>query len=157
IGMLAGAIQATTAWTAIRGRLAEADLLLACLITWAIVAFDRMRGAGEAAEGSGGARRWASSWRPARWAFFLLLGAASLVKGIGFGAVLVLAIVAAVLVGRSDGVARRRLRFPAGWVAVGAMTVTWPLVMVLRHGSGALRLWTLHVTDRLAAHPAAFA
>ena len=42
IGLLAGAVQATTAWTALRGRLAEADVLLACLITWAIVAFDRM-------------------------------------------------------------------------------------------------------------------
>ena len=43
IGVLAGAVQATTAWTVLRGRLAEADMLLACLITWAIVAFDRMR------------------------------------------------------------------------------------------------------------------
>ena len=42
IGLLAGAVQATTAWTVLRGRLAEADVLLACLITWAIVAFDRM-------------------------------------------------------------------------------------------------------------------
>ena len=42
IGLLAGAIQATTGWTVIRGRLAEADMLLACLITWTIVAFDRL-------------------------------------------------------------------------------------------------------------------
>ena len=42
IGLLAGAVQATTAWTVVRGRLAEADILLACLITWAIVAFDRI-------------------------------------------------------------------------------------------------------------------
>ena len=42
VGLLAGAAQATTAWTVIRGRLAEADILLACLVTWAIVAFDAM-------------------------------------------------------------------------------------------------------------------
>src|SRR5262249_19174516 len=42
IGLLSGAVQATTAWTALRGRLAEADVLLACLITWAIAAFDAM-------------------------------------------------------------------------------------------------------------------
>ena len=42
IGMLSGAIQATTAWTVLRGRLAEADVLLACLITWSLVAFDEM-------------------------------------------------------------------------------------------------------------------
>ena len=42
IGLLAGAIQATTAWTVMRGRLAEADVLLACVMTWTIVAFDRV-------------------------------------------------------------------------------------------------------------------
>ena len=42
IGLLAGAVQATTAWTVMRGRLAEADVLLACLVTWTIVAFDRI-------------------------------------------------------------------------------------------------------------------
>ena len=85
IGLLAGAVQATTAWTVLRGRLAEADVLLACLITWAIVAFDRMiEDDDEAGPG----------WRRARWAFFVLLGLTSLVKGIGFGAVLILAVVA---------------------------------------------------------------
>ena len=64
ISLLAGpAVQATTAWTVQRGRLAEADVLLACLITWAIAAFDRM-----AAYEDGG-RDGA-----ARWAFFVLLG-----------------------------------------------------------------------------------
>ena len=43
VGLLAGAVQATTAWTVMRGRLAEADILLACLITWTLVAFDQMR------------------------------------------------------------------------------------------------------------------
>ena len=42
ISLLAGAVQATTAWTVLRGRLAEADVLLACLITWSLVAFDQM-------------------------------------------------------------------------------------------------------------------
>ena len=32
----------------------------------------------------------------------------------------------------------------------------WPMAMVARHG-GALALWTMHVTDRLAAHPGEFA
>ena len=42
-------------------------------------------------EPGGSARRW----RRARWIFFALLGATSLVKGIGFGAVIVLSVVAA--------------------------------------------------------------
>ena len=43
IGILAAAIQITTAWTILRGRLAEADILLAFLITWTLLAFDRLR------------------------------------------------------------------------------------------------------------------
>ena len=46
--------------------------------------------------------------------------------------------------------------FPAGAIAARCV-VAWPMAMVVRHGTGALALWTMHVTDRLAAHPAAFA
>ncbi len=148
IGLLAGAIQATTAWTVMRGRLAEADILLACLITWAIVAFDRVEA------GPGGV---STRWHLGRWAFFILVGTTSLVKGIGFGAVLILAVVAAVLLWQRDGPALRRLCFPRGWALAAALAMAWPLLMVAQHGSGALALWTMHVTDRLAAHPGQFA
>ena len=151
IGVLAGAVQATTAWTVLRGRLAEADMLLACLITWAIVAFDRMR-----EEDADPATR-SAGWRRARWAFFVLLGTTSLVKGIGFGAVLILSVVAAAMIWRRDGTAMRRLRFPAGWIVATVLAAAWPIAMVVRHGIGALALWTMHVTDRLAAHPGEFA
>ena len=96
-----------------RGRLAEADVLLACLITWAIVAFDRMIADDDAT---------AAGWRRARWAFFVLLGLTSLVKGIGFGAVLILAVVAVAILWRRDGAAMRRLMFPAGAIG-GAVAV----------------------------------
>ncbi len=147
ISLLAGAVQATTAWTVLRGRLAEADVLLACLITWAIAAFDRM-----IADDDGG-----PGWRRARWAFFVLLGLTSLVKGIGFGAVLIVAVVAVAILWRRDCVAMRRLMFLAGVVTALLLSVAWPMAMVVRHGTGALALWTMHVADRLAAHPAAFA
>jgi 4-amino-4-deoxy-L-arabinose transferase-like glycosyltransferase len=150
IGLLAGAVQATTAWTVMRGRLAEADILLACLITWAIVAFDRV----EAGVSPGG-RAW--RWNFGRWAFFALLGTTALVKGIGFGAVLILAVVAAVLLWQRDRAALRWLCFPWGWALAAVVAMTWPLLMVARHGSGALALWTMHVTDRLAANPGMFA
>jgi 4-amino-4-deoxy-L-arabinose transferase-like glycosyltransferase len=149
IGLLAGAIQATTAWTVMRGRLAEADILLACLITWAIVALDRV---GDGARTGGGAR-----WHAGCWAFFALLGVTSLVKGIGFGAVLILAVVAAVLLWQRDGATVRRLCFPAGWALAAVLAMAWPLLMVASHGFGSLALWTMHVTDRLAAHPGQFA
>jgi 4-amino-4-deoxy-L-arabinose transferase-like glycosyltransferase len=148
IGLLAGAVQATTAWTVQRGRLAEADVLLACLITWAVAAFDRMG----ADEDTAGGR-----WRAARWTFFVLLGLTSLVKGIGFGAALLAAAVAVAIVWRRDRVGLRRLMFPAGAATALVLSIAWPLAMIARHGTGALELWTMHVTDRLAAHPMAFA
>ena len=43
VGLLAGLIQATTAWTILRGRLGEADLPLAALITGLMMVFDRLR------------------------------------------------------------------------------------------------------------------
>ena len=43
VGFVAGLIQATTAWTVLRGRLGEADVLLAALVVGLMVAFDRLR------------------------------------------------------------------------------------------------------------------
>ncbi len=105
-GLLAGLVQASTSWTVMRGRLAEADMLLACLVTWTMVAFDRSRGEPE------GRRPW-------RWAFFAGLGLTSLAKGIGFGAVMVGASVALVVAWDRDREALRRLRFWPGWALAG--------------------------------------
>jgi 4-amino-4-deoxy-L-arabinose transferase-like glycosyltransferase len=144
ISILSGAIQATTAWTVLRGRLAEADILLACMITWALVAFDQMLATTSAQPEESGPR-----WRLARWMFFGLLGATSLVKGIGFGAAIIVPVVAGMLLWQRDGVTFRRLCFPAGWFLALALALAWPLLMIARHGGGALALWTMHVTDRL--------
>ena len=151
VGLLAGAVQATTAWTVMRGRLAEADVLLAALVTWAIVAFDRIL-ANVAAPSVGSSGDSTKCWRLWRWAFLVLLGATALVKGIVFGAVLVLAVVAGMLLWQHDLVSLRRLRLPAGWALAAVIGLSWPLFMVARHGYGALSLWTMHVSDRLIRH-----
>jgi hypothetical protein len=148
IGLLAGAIQTTTAWTVLRGRLAEADMLLACLITWAIVAFDAVLRASTGGV-HGGPGKSATRWRLARWGFFALLGATSLVKGIGFGAVLILAVVAGGLLWQRNRIALHWLYFPAAWILVAVLTLAWPLWMVARHGSGVCALWTMHIVQRL--------
>ena len=57
VGWLAGLIQVTTLWTILRGRLAEADILLACLVTATMVAFDRLRMAEPAGRRPGAASR----------------------------------------------------------------------------------------------------
>jgi 4-amino-4-deoxy-L-arabinose transferase-like glycosyltransferase len=148
IGLLAGAIQATTAWTVIRGRLAEADILLACLITWALLSFDQFLADPAVQSGECNGNR-VQHWRGWRWAFVVLVGTTSLVKGIGFGAVLVLSVVAGVLLWRRDLISFRRLRIPSVWVLAVAIALSWPLLVIVLHGYDALSLWTMHVSDRL--------
>ena len=222
VGWLAGLVQASTFWLVVRGRLAEADVVLACLITWTIVAFDRLRtwDLGRRAEDSGGPIRGphpahfaslslreragvgvvarppgpetgSSDLHPTghaprprplplgeggeiavafrvdapsvpreapaawRWAFFAALGATALVKGLGFGAVLVGSAVATVLIWDRDRRAIRDLMSPKGWALAGVLALTWPALVAIRLPS-AVSLWALHVTDRLASHPEHF-
>ena len=89
MGIVAGAIQATTAWTVFRGRLAEADMLLACVVTWTMLAFDRLR----AQELPQASVRTSYRWSCSQLVFFGLVGLMSLIKGTGFGAALVLSVV----------------------------------------------------------------
>ena len=237
VGRLAGLIQASTSWFVMRGRLAEADIVLACLVTWIMLAFDRLRtrdaiprDSGLGTQDSGGGIRGphvafrSSSPSPReragvrgvaspvasgmgadgdrstgdaphpgplpggggggevreaavvstslrldpspasveappspawRWAFFGLLGATSLVKGLGFGAVLVGSAVATVLAWDRDRSAIRALMDPKGWALAGVLALTWPVLVALRLPA-AVSLWALHVTDRLAEHPEHF-
>jgi len=152
IGLLAAALQTTTVWTVTRGRLAEADILLACLITWAMVAFDRFCYAGTAAGGNADPDPGTKRWKAARWAFFALLGLSALVKGVGFGAVLIILVVSIVLLWQRDAKSLGRCSFPAGWALAGVLALAWPLVVVMRNGAGAIALWTSHFTDRLVVH-----
>ncbi|QEH39170.1 Undecaprenyl phosphate-alpha-4-amino-4-deoxy-L-arabinose arabinosyl transferase [Aquisphaera giovannonii] len=147
VGLLAGSIQATTAWTVLRARLAEADLLLAALVTWSLLAFDGMRdgdGSGEEIEGGGNLSRL----RDWRLAFFGFLAMTALVKGPGFGAALVLSAAAGVLAWDRDRRAAGRLRSRPGWIVAAAVAAAWPLAMVARHGPGVAWLWILHVAGR---------
>ncbi len=197
VGWLAGLVQASTFWLVVRGRLAEADILLACLVTWTMVAFDRLRHqsgrtgdwgprtrgphrvralALVAVGGGAEAVSWPatlpapvesaglrvdpvvvpaaapSAWR---WAFFLALGATALVKGLGFGAVLVLSAVLATLIWDRDRATFRALIHPKGWALAGVVALTWPVLVAARLPS-ALSLWALHVTDRMASRPEVF-
>jgi 4-amino-4-deoxy-L-arabinose transferase-like glycosyltransferase len=148
-GLLAGAIQATTAWTVLRGRLAEADMLLACLITWTLLAFDRLRALPGVMSVDRSDHVDPSAWYRWRWVFFLLLSLMSLVKGTGFGAVLVLAVVGNVLLWDRDAATCKRLGFAAGWLVVLLGSVSWPVAMVVKYGWKVVGLWFMHVTERI--------
>ena len=149
IGILAAAVQTTTAWTILRGRLAEADILLACLITWTLLAFDRLRASPVPDDQDRAPSRRLDRWQSWRWAFFGLLGTTSLVKGTGFGAALVLSVAAVVLLWDRDRATSHRLFFPAGWILVAILTLAWPLAMIVEHGFKVVGLWALHVTQRV--------
>lgn len=167
VGMLAGLVQVTTVWTVMRGRLAEGDILLACLLTWTLDAFDRLRWKinnlttiPQEAQGLTAGARIRScadlSLSASRWIFFTLLGLTALAKGIGFGAVLVLATVTVTLAWSQDWVTFRALVFPVGWLLTLLLALAWPFLVWLRYPT-VWELWTLHVTDRLAARPTHFA
>ncbi len=149
IGILAGAIQVTTAWTVLRGRLAEADMLLACLFVWTLLAFDRLRNHARSHGMSEQEHAAARAWQRWRWAFFSLLSATTLVKGTGFGAVLTLSVVGCVLLWDRDRPTWRRLAFPAGWIMVAFVTLSWPLAMIAAHGFKVTNLWLLHISERV--------
>ena len=145
VGLFAGLIQASTAWLVTRGRLAEVDVTLAAIVTWAMVAFDAIRS--EEADGDRPVRRWP---------FFALLGLSALAKGVGFGGALILATVAAVLLWDGDRRTARRLLWPPGLILAATIGLAWPL-MILRRYPAALGLCTSHVADRLGAAPGPFA
>jgi 4-amino-4-deoxy-L-arabinose transferase-like glycosyltransferase len=154
VGLLAGLVQATTAWTIARGRLAESDMILACLVTWTLLAFDRVRAEAEA-EAEAEERRW-RRWRRAFW---VGLGLTALVKGLGFGAALVGVTVASVLAWDRDRPSLRRLSAPGSlgdWAWAGLLALAWPVLVLLRHPS-ALGFWTWHLAGRLAERPEHFA
>ena len=88
-------------------------------------------------------------WQSWRWAFFGLLGTTSLVKGTGFGAALVLSVVAWCCSGTVIEPLAAAL-FPAGWILVAVLTLTWPLAMIMEHGFKVIELWMLHVTQRIS-------
>jgi 4-amino-4-deoxy-L-arabinose transferase-like glycosyltransferase len=154
-GLLAGLVQATTAWTVLRGRLAEADMILACLITWTLLAFDRLRAEteGEPEPLTLPAHRRIRFWRRL---FFVGLGLTALIKGIGFGAILVGITVVLVLAWDRDGRTLRRLLSPCDWLLASLLALTWPVLVLLRHPA-ALGFWTWHLAGRLAERPEHFA
>lgn len=142
IGRLAGLLQATTVWTLMRGRLAEPDIVLAALVAGALGAFARVR---ERPPGRG-----------ADLAFFALLGASGLVKGVGFGPALISMTVAAVLAWDRDVATLRRLLWAPGLALALLLALGWPLAVLTRHPE-ALGVWVLHVAERLGGPSRTFA
>jgi 4-amino-4-deoxy-L-arabinose transferase-like glycosyltransferase len=143
IGTLAAAVCLTTFWLIQRGRLADADIQLTAILAGTFWAFDGMR--------SDPARQ--KAWRVA---FFALLGAASLAKGIGFGAALASVSIAALLLWDRDVASIRALAWPVGWLIAIVISLAWPLAVLARFPE-AIDLWNQHLIRRIADRSVAFA
>ncbi len=148
VGVLAGCVQTTTIWYIVRSRLAEADILLVAILTGIVFFFNRFRFFID--------KENIQKATFYQYCFYILLGLSSLVKGIGFGAALVLPVVAVVLFWDRDMKSTKKLILnPAGWILFLSIGFWWPVVVYLRYPK-ALQLWTLHIVDRLASKPTEF-
>ena len=161
IGLLTGCVQSTSLWLILRGRLAEVDILLACLVTWAIVAFDMIRSSRSVDINfdlytCSTYRNTNPRSERVRWLFFILLGSTALAKGVGFGAALLVATVATTVLWDRDRASGRALLFLPGVALAGLVALAWPLTIIARYPA-ALQLWTTHITDRLSVRSGQFA
>jgi 4-amino-4-deoxy-L-arabinose transferase-like glycosyltransferase len=138
-GLLAGLIQATTLHTLTYARLAESDIFLWALVLACIWVFCQVHVEPKSN----------SQPRRARLAFFILLGATNLAKGLLFGAAIVLLPCLGFFVaGRRWRELRWFLYLPGIMIFV-LLALGWPLAVVTQYPD-ALSLWSKHLLGRLA-------
>ena len=138
-GLLAGLIQCTSWYMMTYARLAEADMLLACMVVSAIVVFIHLQGIGLSQPSS----------RPRLWAmvFWILIGLTNLCKGPLFGAVMTLTPCLAWLLWQRELRAWKRMWSPVGLGLGFFIAVAWPLLVIMKEPS-ALDLWLSHTVGR---------
>ena len=142
IGLLAGLVQCTTVYMVTYSRLSEENMPLALLVTGAISVFVRL-------QGIGGEQL---SERGTRWAavlFWSLVGLTNLLKGLLFGAAMILGPCAVWLVLRRDRVAWRRVFSPLGIVLAVGLVIVWPIAILSREPA-ALDLLNAEIRRRLS-------
>lgn len=146
IGLLSGLILATTWEFYSYANNPEADIYLCLIVTAALAAFVylefvRPRDEQENA-GFFGRRPWPL------FAFFILLGATNLAKGLIFGTLMVLVPVAGYLL--LSGSLRTILRYVTfwGWLVFALVWLSWPAAVYLRYPD-AIDLWLSDYVGRL--------
>lgn len=142
IGLLAGLVQCTTVYMVTYSRLSEENMPLALLVTAAISVFVRLQGIGGEDLSERG-RRWAAVL------FWSLVGLTNLLKGLLFGAAIILGPCAVWLLLRRDRVAWRRAFSPLGIVLAIGLVVVWPIAILSREPA-ALDLLNAEIRRRLS-------
>ncbi len=141
IGWLSGVVQATTVYTVMYARLAEADMLLLVFVLGAITVFQEVE--------TQFATLTPSELQRYRLIFWTLLGLTNMAKGVAFGAVLIVFTCGGWILLRWDWQAVRRWWSPLGLVLGTSVAVAWPVAVVI-HDPTALELWKRHLFDRAA-------
>lgn len=137
LGMLSGLILATMYQFVRYSTLAEADMFLAPIIAATLCAFAKL----EILKRDSGTR-WLLL------AFFCLLGATNLAKGLVFGTVMTLVPVGFFLLWNWDWRAIVRYVYLPGWIAFAAIALAWPLA-VYRRVPDAVDVWHFDLIARL--------
>jgi 4-amino-4-deoxy-L-arabinose transferase-like glycosyltransferase len=146
-GLIAGGVFATMHEMYGYASNPEADIFLCLIVTATVAAFARLEFGPLAARmnESGsffGSRPWLVL------AFFALLGATNLAKGVIFGTVMTgLPVAGYLLWNRSWGQMKRYI-WLWGWLAAIGVAVAWPLAVIARHPE-IMDLWKQHYFNRL--------
>lgn len=129
VGLLAGLVTATIQEIARYAWLAEDEIFLCGLVALAMALFVRNEFAAppDLRRSFWGTRPWGV------WAFFAVLGATNLAKGVLFGMVLTAAPIAAFLFWNMDLGRMRRYVWLWGWLTTLAVGVAWPLAVYQRY------------------------
>lgn len=141
IGLLAGFVQATCVYQVAYARLAESDVMLQVFVLGAIAVFADTEFHRESLS--------PTDWNRRRLAFWALLGATNLAKGLVFGAVLTLLTCVGWVLLRRDFRAIARWWSPVGMLLAIGIAAAWPLSVVWRDPA-VLELWSDHTVGRAA-------
>lgn len=138
-GLMAGLIQCTSLYMMTYSRLAEADMLLACLVVSAIVVFIHLQGIGLPQPSN----------RPRLLAivFWVLIGLTNLCKGLMFGAAMALIPCLTWLLWQRERHAWKRMWSPIGLVLGIFIAGAWPALVIIKEPS-AVDLWLAHTVGR---------
>ncbi len=144
-GLMAGTIFATMHEVYSYSSNPEADVFLALIVTAVIAVFVQLEfGENQAGESTGflGRRPWLVA------AFFVLLGATNLAKGVIFGTVMAGLPIAGFLLWNRSRAQLGRYVWLWGWLAAVAVAAAWPAAVLGQHPE-LLQLWKEHYGGRL--------
>jgi 4-amino-4-deoxy-L-arabinose transferase-like glycosyltransferase len=146
-GLIAGGVFATMQELYSYAFNPEADIFLCLIVTATVAVFARLEfGSYASRSGESGSFVGRRPWLVL--AFFLLLGATNLAKGVIFGTVMAgLPVAGYLLWNRSWGPIKRYI-WLWGWLAAIAVAIAWPLAVIQRYPE-ILDLWKEHYFGRL--------